>query len=176
MQLRRGNLVALGDPRLPKACPAAPPSEGIFHPAHACWIEQPRAPQRAMHFLVAKPEGSHGQGATGTPPGCNLKQEAKLTAARERLWGHEAGWSQLSMWICAQGLRPTLMWPGRHITCPGSTLNPYMSAYTNAKSGGLWRAPGSHTGVTYVQTLEALFKTGSVHPANCRDKVWMVLL
>lgn len=90
MQLRRGNLVALGDPGLPKACPAAPPSEVIFHPAHACWIEQPRAPQRAMHFLVAKPKGSHGQGATGTLPGCNLKQEAKLTAARERLWGHEA--------------------------------------------------------------------------------------
>lgn len=89
MQLRRGNLVALGDPGLPKARPTAPPSEVIFHPAHACWIEQPRAPQRAMHFLVAKPEGSHGQGATGTPPGCNLKQEAKLTAARERLWGHE---------------------------------------------------------------------------------------
>lgn len=134
MQLRRGNLVALGDPGLPKACPAAPPSEVIFHPAHACWIGQPRAPQRAMHFLVAKPEGSHGQGATGTPPGCNLKQEAKLTAARERLWDHEeqpslahqAGWSQLYMWICAQGLRPTLMWPGRRITCPGSTLNPYV--------------------------------------------------
>lgn len=82
--------MALGDPGLPKACPAAPPSEVIFHPAHACWIEQPRAPQRAMHFLVAKPKGSHGQGATGTLPGCNLKQEAKLTAARERLWGREA--------------------------------------------------------------------------------------
>lgn len=89
MQLRRGNLLALGAPGLPKACPTAPPSEVIFHPAHACWREQSRAPQRARHSLTAKPEGSLGQGATGTPPGCNLKQEAKLAAARERLWGHE---------------------------------------------------------------------------------------
>lgn len=89
MQLRRGNLLALGAPGLPKACPTTPPSEVIFHPAHACWIEQPRAPQRAWPSLVAKPEGSHRQGATGTPAGCNLKQEAKLAAARERLWGHE---------------------------------------------------------------------------------------
>lgn len=53
---------------------------------------------------------------------------------------------------------------------------PHMSPYTNAKSGGSWRTPGSRAGVTYVQTLEALFKTGSVHLANWRDKVWMVLL